>query len=195
MKICVVRHGETELNIKKVYYGNLDPKLNDKGVYQAEKAGTVLKKICFDKCFVSGKIRAEETINIITNGRYNSEIDSRLNERNMGIFEGKTYEEIKKIYPLQCKLWTTSWKEYTPDGGESYLDFYNRVSLFMKEIERCKYDNVLIVTHGGVLRCMYCYVLNENPELFWKFSSENGDITLLKYEYENWYVDSITHSN
>ena len=63
----------------------------------------------------------------------------------------------------------------------------------MEHIKKLECDNILVCTHSGVIRAMYCYIMNEDIDLFWKFGSKNGDISLIKYEYGNLYIDSITH--
>lgn len=193
MNIYLVRHGETEENKNRYYYGSLDVSLNENGITQAKKAGKVLKHIIFDKVYVSERIRTKETAELALGNDIKAIKDSRINEMSFGVFEGKTYEEIKKLYPKDYKRWEENWMDFAPNGGESYRDFYNRVESFMEELIKSPCENVLVVTHGGVMRSIYCYVLNGKLDLYWKFSSKNGDISLIKYEYGNMFIDSITH--
>ncbi|GLC31480.1 alpha-ribazole phosphatase [Clostridium omnivorum] len=193
MNIYLVRHGETEENKNRYYYGSLDVSLNENGITQAKKAGKALKHIIFDKLYVSERIRTKETAELALGNDIAAVKDSRINEMSFGVFEGKTYEEIKKLYPKDYKCWEEDWMDFAPNGGESYRDFYNRVESFMDELIKNPCENVLVVTHGGVIRSIYCYVLNGKLDLYWKFSSKNGDISLIKYEYGNIFIDSITH--
>ena len=121
-------------------------------------------------------------------------IDKRINETNFGEFEGKSYEEILELYPKECEIWQKDWKGFIPPNGESYIELYNRASDFLKDILNLNCDNVLIVTHSGVIRAIYSYIMDENMDLFWKFSSRNGDISIVKYEYENLFLDGIIHN-
>ncbi|OFI07627.1 alpha-ribazole phosphatase [Clostridium acetireducens DSM 10703] len=194
MNIYLLRHGETESNNKKVYYGSLDSSLNEKGIEQIKKAKEYLKNIKFDKVYISNSKRAKQTANIIIEHNKDFIIDNNINEMDLGIFEGKTYKELEKLYPLEWKCWSEDWKEYAPPKGESYVDFYARVKKFIQSIEKLDLENVLIITHGGVIRSIYAYILGENLDLFWKFASKNGDVSLIKYEYGNWFVDFIVHA-
>ncbi len=194
MNLYFVRHGETELNKSKFYYGKMDVSITQRGIVQAKEVSQILKNINFNKVYVSEMKRTEQTAKFILDNRTCSMIkDSRINERNFGAFEGKSYDKIKEIFPEKWRLWCEDWKNTVPPEGESYVQFYSKVKDFMDDILKLKDDNVLIVTHSGVIRSIYCYILDNNLDFFWKFSSKNADITLIKYEYENLYIDSISH--
>lgn len=194
MNIYLLRHGETESNSKKVYYGKLNVELNDKGKVQCKAAGKRLQNIPFNKVYTSGMKRAIQTAEIALSGKKVELIkDKRINEMNLGDFEGKNYEENQSQYPEEWKKWTEDWKGYAPPKGESYVEFYTRVKNFIEDIIKLEDENILIVTHGGVIKSVYAYILGENLDLFWKFGTKNGDLTLIKYEYGNFYIDSIVH--
>ena len=194
MNIYLLRHGQTEENRKGSYYGNLDIGLNEIGVIQGNKAKKFFNDIKLDRVYVSDKIRTLEMAKLAL-GLKEMEIiqDSRINETNFGDFEGKTYEEIKMFYPKECLCWTDNWKEFVPPQGESYIELCKRVKSFMDDIKKLDVDNILICAHSGVIRAIYCYIMNENIDLFWKFGCKNGDISIIKYEYGNLYIDAIMH--
>lgn len=192
MNLYFVRHGETEANNKKLYYGRMDINLTTQGITQAEKISGLLGNIDFDRVYVSEKKRALKTARIIIKDTSKKFIvDRRINEMDMGEFEGKSYQNIEKLYPEEWKIWCSDWKNAIPPGGESYVQFYLRVKHFMDYLITLKCENILIVTHSGVIRSVYCYVLNNNLDFFWKFSSYNGEVSLIKYEYNNLYIDSM----
>lgn len=194
MNIYFLRHGQTEENSKRTYYGSLDVQLNENGIAQAEKAGEIFKNIEFNKVFISEKVRTFQTAQIALKDRDVQLIkDKRINEIDFGKFEGKTYDELCKLYPEKVKLWQENWEEFCPNEGESYKIFYKRVKEFMEDIKELQEENILIVTHGGVIRAVYSYILDENMSFYWKFASRNGDISIIKYEYGNFFIDSIVH--
>ncbi|MBW9151400.1 alpha-ribazole phosphatase [Clostridium estertheticum] len=195
MNIYLLRHGQTEENRKGSYYGNLDISLNEIGVAQGYKAKDFFSDIKLDRVYVSDKRRTLEMAKLAL-GLKEMEIiqDSRINETNFGEFEGKTYEEIKKFYPKECLSWTDNWKEFVPPKGESYIELCMRVKSFMDNIKKLDFDNILICAHSGVIRAIYCYIMDENIDLFWKFGCKNGDISIIKYEYGNLYIDAIMHN-
>ena len=194
MNIYLLRHGQTEENRKGSYYGKLDISINSIGISQGEKAKKFFKDIKLGRVYVSDKKRTLEMAKLVLEQKEIEIIqDNRINETNFGDFEGKTYEEIKKDYPKECMCWQENWKEFVPRGGESYIKLCERVKSFMEDIKKIECDNILICTHSGVIRAIYCYVMNENIDLFWKFGCKNGDISVIKYEYGNLYIDAIMH--
>ena len=194
MNIYLLRHGQTEENRKGSYYGNLDISLNEIGISQGNRAKKFFNDIKLDKVYISDKKRTLEMAKLVL-GLNKMEIiqDSRINETNFGDFEGKTYEEIKKLYPKESLCWQENWKEFVPPKGESYIELCMRVKSFMEYIKKLEFDNILICAHSGVIRAIYCYIMDENIDLFWKFGCKNGDISIIKYEYGNLYIDAIMH--
>lgn len=194
MKMYFLRHGETNENKNKFYYGKLDVSLNEKGIEQSKIAGEGLRDIKFSRIYTSERKRTKETAeHALEKLDLNVIVDSRINEMDFGKFEGKSYVEIQKEFPREYEMWNNNWKEFAPPSGESYKDFYSRIESFMNEIISKSDENVLIVTHGGVIRTIYCYVLGGSMDLYWKFASENCDVSIVKYEYGNLFIDSITH--
>lgn len=192
LNIYLVRHGQTEDNEKKVYYGKKDSSLNLKGKEQAKQVGQQLRDIRFSKVFLSESKRTKETVKLILeNKEANYIIDKRINEMDMGIFEGRDYKQLEELYPEQWKGWCENWIDYTPPKGENFSSFYKRIESFINDIKALKDENILIVTHGGVIKSFYTYVMGGHPEMFWKFATRNGDISLIKYEYGNMFIDYI----
>ena len=193
MNIYLVRHGTTESNENKKYYGAYESKLTAKGISEAHLLKEKLKDVMFDLVYISTKKRSKETVDIILGKDNQAILDSRLNERDFGIFENRTYEEISEEYNEEFKLWEKDWKKYKIPNGESAIESYKRTEDFFNDIKKLKVENVLLVTHGGFIRNAYCYILGGELENFWRFSSKNGDLTIVKYEYNNWYIDSLMH--
>ncbi|PIH03118.1 alpha-ribazole phosphatase [Clostridium combesii] len=198
MNIYLIRHGETEHNKRKNFYGKLDVGLNEKGKEQSYKVGELLKDVKFNKIYISDRKRTRETAERILEknkfydkGKNIIYKDERINEIDFGLFEGKSYEEIGSLYPKEQEKWEKDWKNFAPPKGESAVVFYNRVENFMKHIQKEEDGNYLIVTHGGVIRMIYSYILQNNMDFYWNFASRNGDITLIKYEYGNLFIDYI----
>lgn len=64
MRVYVIRHGESESNLKKIWSGQFDAKLTEKGKEDAKKVGEVLKGVSFDKIYTSDLSRAMDTAKI-----------------------------------------------------------------------------------------------------------------------------------
>ena len=189
MNIYVVRHGESVGNVEKSYHGSEELELSEKGIAQVGVLKKKLDNIKFNKIYVSERSRAAQTAQLL--GYKHIEISEKLNERGFGIFEGLTFCEIEREYPLQCSHWLEDWRNYRPDKGESHSDIAKRVFDFMDTLLANEKDDVLIITHAGVMRMIYCYVMDKREELFWKFSCDNCDMAVIKYEHDNLFLDSI----
>ncbi|MCM0649949.1 histidine phosphatase family protein [Clostridium swellfunianum] len=189
MNLYLVRHGQTDSNLKGRYLGAFEDELSQLGKAEIEKSKDIIKNLCFDKVFSSERKRALDSARILTD----KEIicDSRLNERDFGIFENKTYKEICINYPVESKAWEENWIDYKIPKGESVKEAYERAAAFMKMLEKENYEDCLVVSHGGVIRLIYCYILDGDLNNFWKFTSKNGSISIARFQYNNWHIDSI----
>lgn len=85
-----------------------------------------------------------------------------LDELNSGVCDGLTYEEIEKQHPLDFRARDADKYNYRYLGGESYRDVVIRLEPIIMELERS--ENILIVTHQAVLRCIYAYFMGPNQE-------------------------------
>lgn len=180
--LYLVRHGETELNAKKVCYGWTDCALNQKGVRQAQRVARMLEEVTFDAVISSPLKRARETAAIV--GKVSPEeiiLDERLRELNFGSWEGKHYQRIEKEDPENWLFWINNWKEAAPPGGEPFIKMYRRVEESVKEIlDKYAEETLLIVSHQGCLRTIMCMLLNMGYEGFMHFSFQQDTYSLLE---------------
>lgn len=189
MILYLVRHGQTMGNLQGKYIGSFEDELSSQGILEIKKAKEIIKNVSFDSIFTSDRKRAIDSARILVDKEINC--DYRLNERSFGIFENKTYKEICDNYPIEQKAWEENWIDYKIPGGESVAETYGRVVEFMQLLEKENYKNCLAVTHGGIIKLIYCYILGGDLNNFWKFTSKNGNISIVKFEYNNWSIDSI----
>lgn len=189
MKLYLVRHGQTIGNLQEKYIGSSEDELSSQGIMEIKKTKEFIKNICFDRVFSSERKRAIDSARILADKEINC--DYRLNERDFGIFENKTYDEICRNYPLEEREWSDNWIGYKVPGGESTEEAYRRVVEFMGLLEKENYDNCLAVTHGGIIRLIYCYILGGDLNNFWRFLSKNGNISIVSFQNNYWSIDSI----
>lgn len=158
MVLYLVRHGETEKNKYGLVQGQTEADLSLKGIKEAEQLQELIASLNIDVVISSPLRRAKDTAKIITNNKYPINIDDRIIERNWGLCEGISVENVDTV---KC------WNFYinTDDNKiECVQDFMKRLSEFLEDI-RLKYNdkNVLVVTHSAVLRGMH-YLINGIPE-------------------------------
>lgn len=152
--IYFVRHGQTDLNKKKIFQGHIDEPLNELGVLQAINVSIELQKEKFDYIFSSPLKRAYQTAEAI-NKFHNINIikDVRLSETNLGKMQGQPYNE-ENI--------DNYFKDPKKYDGEGFEDVYIRVKEFLEDIKDLKGKNILIVSHSGVNMFVNFYMKNRN---------------------------------
>lgn len=148
MNIYLVRHGETDGNVRGLYYGDLDLPMNAVGERQASSVARLLRNVTFDRVYASDLSRAvrtaeavlQENISAKTYQESHPEIEKvpQLRELNFGIWEGLTYHEIIGKWPELFELWGREWVTTRTPEGESFGDFYERcVSGFYQILKEC----------------------------------------------------------
>ncbi|HEY5583286.1 MAG TPA: alpha-ribazole phosphatase [Ruminiclostridium sp.] len=174
--IYLVRHGETELNKKKVYYGWTDVPLTLEGEAECKVVGEKLKDIYFQAVITSPLIRTISSSEIITGlNKDEFKIYEELKEINFGIWEKLHYTEIEKAYREEWLKWSKDWQGYCLPEGESFNSFYNRVKLcFNNILEKYKGKTILIVGHQGALKIIATLILNLKVEDFWTLTFQSG---------------------
>ena len=121
-KLILVRHGETTMNLQKLYYGFLDADLTEKGIEQVKSAREILKNMDYDEIYSSDLKRAYKTAEIINHKGLEIKVSKEIRELNFGIFEGYTYQELKEKYPKELLISQKEWKTYNFENGESPSD-------------------------------------------------------------------------
>lgn len=179
MKITVVRHGETNYNVKQLC--NAKPGehvyLTPLGVSQAEDAAKKLKNESFDVILVSELFRSEETASIINMYHLRPMfIDDRINDRLSGMEDQSVNEWVKAL-----EL-TGDWYNGKVNDGESFNDVKKRVFNFLDELKKKKqFSSVLIVTHMAIFRIIKMYFENLTNEEAWELSIPNCHIETFEF--------------
>ncbi len=161
MKIYVIRHGLTPLNKKEKVNGQINEPLAPEGIEQAIEAIPLLPK-SIRQIYTSPLKRARQTAEIINSKlKRPISVQQELAEIHMGSLAGKAWVEMARGLELKIKHRSAQF-DYRPQGGESKSDVKNRVLLFLRKINK-KYKDfeVLIVTHGGIVRLLYLLENNE----------------------------------
>jgi 2,3-bisphosphoglycerate-dependent phosphoglycerate mutase len=161
--LVLVRHGQSEWNLKNLFTGWKDPDLTELGIEEAKTGGQALKDygITFDIAFTSVLKRAQNTLTIVLDqiGQQGLETirDQALNERDYGDLSGLNKDDARaKWGEEQVHIWRRSY-DIPPPGGESLRDTGARVwPYYMMEIlpRVLAGQNVLVAAHGNSLRSL-----------------------------------------
>ena len=155
MKITLVRHTEVDERYHKKYNGHIDIGLSSVGVQQAQALAEYFKEYIFDLVYCSDLKRTRETLKPFVHSVH-AIYTPKLREKSWGKHEGLSFDEIiaeGEIEYIDFISWINAL------DGEEYEGYILRVKEFFLEylISRTA-ENILVVTHGGVIRVLMAIV-------------------------------------
>jgi 2,3-bisphosphoglycerate-dependent phosphoglycerate mutase len=161
--LVLVRHGQSEWNLKNLFTGWRDPDLTERGVAEARAAGNALRRdgYGFDAAFTSELVRAQRTCSLILEAMGLQDIpvarDRALNERDYGDLSGLNKDDARARWgEAQVHAWRRSY-DVRPPGGESLKDTAARVlPCYITAIlpRVMAGERVLVAAHGNSLRAL-----------------------------------------
>lgn len=179
MKLYLVRHGQTDANMKRISQGWFNSQLTEKGIDQAKKLAFYLKSEKIHTIYSSDLDRARNTAKEIL--RYHPEtrliLTRNLREQGKGIFEGKSRELSHQAFEKSGKK---DWWEFVPEGGESYDQVLERVVDILEKLKNSD-GNVLIVSHGGPIQILIGLLLNEEKTNLEQYEHHNTGFSVIEY--------------
>lgn len=171
--LVLVRHGQSDWNLKNLFTGWKDPDLTELGVAEARTAGSKLRdlKLAFDVAYTSDLTRAQHTLTLILEelGQQDLETvrDTALNERDYGDLTGMNKDEAReKFGEEQVHVWRRSF-DVPPPGGESLKMTAERVlPYYHSEIlpQVISGKRVIVAAHGNSLRALIMELEGLSPE-------------------------------
>lgn len=169
----IIRHGQTELNIKKIIQGRKDSPLAEIGIQIAQQHAKNLKDIHFDAVFSSDSLRSKQTADIITLEKNIAvKTTNLLRERAFGRYEGKSLDiftnELKRLVKKFEKLPDVEKKKHKYPTMESDEQMISRFITFLREIAIAYPEkSILVVTHSSMISMLLIHLgyakYNENP--------------------------------
>ena len=181
LRLDFMRHGETVWNTERRYQGMTDIELSEEGLRQAECAAKRFKNIKIDKIYASPlkramktaeKIAAEKGLEII------SEDDFR--EIHFGEWEGKTVPELTEKYGESYTNFIREPHKYGFPGEGSVENVINRIKPGIDRLIAEDEGNVLIVSHGGIIRLMIMYIMGLDSSWFTKMWINNTGVSIIE---------------
>ncbi len=186
--VIIVRHGETEWNIKGIRQGHLDSRLTAKGMAQAKALAARLGREKFIALYSSDLGRAMETAREIASVTGHEIVaDTRLRERHLGIFQGLNADEISARFPEERRLMRTEGPKFIIPGGESMVQQVQRNIACLNELaEKHRGEQIVVVTHGGVVSGFFRHTLEISLEAPRRFEFVNAGLNVFAREEGNW---------
>ncbi|KAF2116568.1 fructose-2,6-bisphosphatase-like protein [Lophiotrema nucula] len=159
--IWLSRHGESEYNLSGQIGG--DANISERGeAYAHALPGLVAKSVGDNRKLTVWTSTLKRTIQTARFLPFEKLEWKALDELDSGVCDGLTYGEIEQQYPEDFKQRDEDKYNYRYLGGESYRDVVIRLEPIIMELERS--ENILIVTHQAILRCIYAYFMNVPQE-------------------------------
>jgi len=181
--LVLVRHGQSEWNLKNLFTGWRDVDLSEQGVTEARTAGRRLKAagLSFGVCFTSALTRAQRTLDLMLAELGQTDLpierDQALNERNYGELVGMNKDDARaKWGEEQVHVWRRSYAT-APPGGESLRDTGARVwPYYIGRIQPhvLRGEKVLIAAHGNSLRALIMALDGLTPDEVVKLELATG---------------------
>ena len=166
-KLIIARHHESDWNKMGLWTGKRDRHLTEYGFAKSLQMGLLLKGIHVDRAFASMQVRSIETLSCMLDSLelYDVQTDhsSALSERDYGDYTGKSKWDMKeKLGEEGWEAVRRDWDCPVPNGETLKMVYERAVPYFLEHIlpELKKGKNVLMVSHGNVIRALQKYIEN-----------------------------------
>jgi broad specificity phosphatase PhoE len=162
MTFFITRHGHKEPG---KYFNPIlrhqDPPLSGRGVEGAGKLLPYFSKTPISAIYVSSYIRTRQTIEPLAKKLGLTPIeDERLNEMDNGLLDDMTEQEFEKAFPDEYRTYIARTADFRFPGGETGQEASARIGSFLEEKrETHKEDNIVIISHDGLIRVCMCHIL------------------------------------
>lgn len=185
MDIYLIRHTQAA-DAAGLCYGQTDVGLADSYAEELQDVADKLPEFTEDcRVFSSPLSRcvqlAEELFDQV-------DTDVRLQELYFGDWEGQPFADIDAT---ALQHWMDNFATEKPPNGESFDDLYQRTGEFWQELIALEAEQVVIVTHAGVIRALLARVLNLPPTSAFQFRIDAGSVHKLQRLEHNIYIDYI----
>lgn len=177
-QLYLIRHGQTDWNLRAALQGRTDIPLNETGRRQAQEARQRLEGVRFDAVYSSPLSRAMETAALVSGWPMERiRADQRLIEIAFGPYEGK---DTHTLGPAFAPFFADPASYQPPEGGESLNSVLERTADFLAfAASQHEGQTLLVAGHGAALHAMLTAALANPLEKFWSVSLDNCRVAVL----------------
>ncbi len=183
--VYLIRHCQSIANVKRMYNCKIgqDEGLSENGKKQAKKLAAFFRKIRLSAIYSSPFPRAMQTASeIAQHAGAKVETVEEFIEHRCGEWDGKSEDEIMKLYPKAWEGWHTDPQNHPIPKGETLLAIQSRaLPKFEELVEKNRGETIAIVTHYCVFNVIICSLLSSLAN-FRCFDTENGTVAEIKME-------------
>ena len=183
MEVYLIRHTPVA-NGKDICYGQSNIPLAETFLHDTAHLKNQLP-LEFDAVYCSPLLRCQKLAKAL--GYENIQLENALLEMNFGQWENKKWNEINQD---DLNNWMADFINIKTPNGENLLELFERVKLFMENLRQQKHEKTLIISHAGVIRCIWAYLLEIPLQNIFKIPVDYGQVMIFNIE-ENNQLDSI----
>lgn len=155
LRLVLIRPGETDLDQQGRITGSLDVPLSEVGQEQAEAAADKLRGVDLAAVYSGPCLAAQQTsIQITADSRVRPKVEPKLQNINMGLWQGREIKELKQLQPRYLKQWQENPEQVCPPGGEALPDVRPRIDAFLKKLLRKHKSGVVVIVVADPLARM-----------------------------------------
>ena len=199
--LILVRHGESEWNLKNLFTGWKNPDLTEQGIAEAKATAHKLKAAGLEPnvFFTSALKRAQHTLDLILDELGITEVtitrSKALNERDYGDLAGLNKDDAREKWgEEQVLIWRRSY-DVPPPGGESLKDTAARTLPYyeaeiLPQLKAGK--TILIAAHGNSLRALVMAIEGLTPDQILAREIGTGEPTTYKIGPDGKLVERVT---
>ncbi|HET7344136.1 MAG TPA: histidine phosphatase family protein [Methylomirabilota bacterium] len=183
MRLLLARHGESVWNAERRFQGHTDIALSARGRAQAEALGRALRGYRVVAAYVSPFHRARETAELaLRELGVPLTVLEELRELSLGQWEGCTVDEIRAQAGDPYRAWLRAPHDCPPPGGEPLPVVSERVRAALDRIAAAhrRDDDVLVISHGGVISVYACHLLGCSFNQLWRLRVDNASLTVMR---------------
>ena len=192
MRLFLVRHGLSSFNKKGLIQGRIDESyLTNEGYKQAKLTGNILNEIEFDQIYSSPLKRAADTAKEIEKcfkENFDIHFDKNLLEVDLHKWSGLTSEDIKNKYKDSYLIWKNDPEKLELKNKDNITykpiqELFEQAKEFIHDLRQSnnnkKNQNILIIAHNAILRCLILYLLKKPNKGFRKIRLDNASISII----------------
>lgn len=181
MLIFFVRHGLTDWNAQRRFQGTCDIPLNAQGLSQAEAVAARCAQLHIQRIYHSTLTRAVQTAQAVARatGAPLSPLPG-FNEICMGGFQGLTHEQAVQRFPQESAAYFADLAHAAPPDGESMPQLQARALCALSQAVKSagELDRIAIVSHGALLKALFCAIMDAPLASFSRFDVSNCSLSI-----------------
>jgi len=193
--IYLIRHGEIDRPVPRMFIGHTDLPLNDKGIRQAGMLHEQLQHIPFTHVFSSPLQRAVQTATLVSGKAADSvQLTKELQEIDLGHWEGLTVDAVRRRFPGEYEHRGRDLEFFRPQGGESFKDLSARCYPAFVSLVQQYPGPLLVVAHAGVNRVLLSCLQKKPLQQLLEIPQDYCGINILRSSSKKITVEAVNLS-